>query len=104
MRGVKGSGQGTWAARYDSVCSVCPHPIFKGDPVHKVHNKVAHEECHALDERGGFGLDVSGIEQERLDGRYGKGYEDRPSYTVRGRRKHERKCSECFQIHAGECP
>ncbi|AHN84103.1 hypothetical protein GJ25_gp092 [Mycobacterium phage Hawkeye] len=115
-RGMKGSGGESWPARYDAICTVCPHSIFKGDEVHLVNGKVAHVTCHQLDGRGFSAseaeaeelasMNLGGIDDRRLNNRHGKYYnQNEPSYRVTGRRNHERKCDACFMIHAGEeCP
>ena len=109
MKGVKGSGGESWKARADSICSVCPASIFKGDEVHLVQGRVAHVSCHATDSRqrefNGFSIDLADVNLAK----YSRDYrEDEPTFVVRGKRNHERKCTECFMVHAGkpgdDCP
>ncbi|AVD99715.1 hypothetical protein HWB51_gp097 [Mycobacterium phage Cuke] len=95
----------SFEAKYDGVCRIpsCGRPIHKGDMVHFVEDKIAHEGCYDISKLGAFQStpdqpgDWHGEEDWELTRVEG-------NYLVTGRRNHEKPCKHCFLTHSGECP
>lgn len=81
----------SFKAKFPGKCSVCGEEYTIDAWLHYVGDRVAHDYCHAPPQY----RDSEDVrEAERRE----------PSYRVRGRRNHEKRCGTCHLIHAGECP
>lgn len=81
----------SFQAKYPGRCGICGDEYQKGDWVkytaHGLGKLLAHDFCHSWNETR-----EDHLEPERVS-----------SYTVRGRRNHEKPCGTCFLTHAGDC-
>lgn len=74
-----------FAAKWAGTCHVCGFNWEKGEYIHYVEGRVAHEHCGATDEP-----------DHKVPYRT-------PAYAVRGKRE-PKLCGTCFLEHNGECP
>ncbi|QGJ90125.1 hypothetical protein HWC80_gp087 [Mycobacterium phage Indlulamithi] len=86
----------TFKAKYGGVCNQCGFSYEKGEAVHYVKDRVAHEHCHANTQFDNY----PAVDDE--DRRIHRSVANSEGYVARGIRK-PKLCKECHIEHAGEC-